>query len=156
MRLALALLLACLPAPLAALSCRMPAPAEVFAAHDAAPERYLLLQGRLAPLGPVPEIKGTMAQERSAPPFAARFTGRQLGAAQPMPPRRITVRRLCAGPWCGDVELGAELIFFARVEGEALVLEAGPCPWSIWQASAKNRAAFLACLGKDACEAPLE
>jgi hypothetical protein len=58
----------------------------------------------------------------------------------------------CAGPWCGAVPDGPALMFLERRD-DAHLLDAGPCPWFVFEVTDATVAAAIACLRGETCTA---
>lgn len=64
------------------------------------------------------------------PPSAeASFKGKGLAKTGfvPVNPFTLTVQPACAGPWCGNISPGENLLAFVRKDANGWVLEEGPC-----------------------------
>ncbi|WP_373355115.1 hypothetical protein [Pseudoroseicyclus sp. CXY001] len=123
----------------AALSCM---PADVtrsYAEAAAAEEGYMILHGTLAfDAGQLPGAYASDLDTAVQPaPVAARFTGSYLGATGrftgAMESLPVVLEPRCAGPYCGDVAPGEDLLAFARMEGDVPHFELSPCPGKLFR-----------------------
>ncbi|RYH04072.1 hypothetical protein EU805_01485 [Salipiger sp. IMCC34102] len=133
--------------PATALSCLRPDPLASFdmAAQSELP--YLVLSGRITPIGAPPA-------EDQAGAYAARLTGEGLayeGLTVPFD-ETVTLDLQCNGPWCGVPPGDDPVLVFARVDGERPLIELDPC--STWVFPAPDRQteeALAQCLTDGAC-----
>lgn len=131
-----------------ALSCMEPSVIRSFTAAQSAPEPYYMALGTL-----------DLPTDFSAPPkdtenmgvpyqISGLFSGALATSAgfthSYSAPVEISVT--CMAHWCGGIGGAQEQIFFFEVKGDTLHLEVSPCPGSVLQASAENKAQAIACL----------
>lgn len=144
------------PAPALALSCVRPDPLVALAEAEASPDSHVVLRGRLdfdEGAMPAPVSEGAPAPE----PVAARFEGAGLGRAGFAIPivAKVTLRPVCAGPWCGSVPTGEAWVIFARVADEGYEVEVGPCGGALFRDEPGVAEAVAACHAGGDC-APVE
>lgn len=147
----LAALLAALAAPAHALTCAPPDPLRSFQEAQAAPEAYVVLNGRLdVDRGLMPPGDGSV---RDPGPVPAAFDGVALGLegfAQPLR-AEVTVQPVCAGPWCGSIGPGTYLLF-AQDTGAGYEVTVGPCGGRAFgDPEAAVLDALVACLRGEGC-----
>ncbi len=142
-------------APAQALSCLRPDPIRSFLQADAAPETYLALLGAFefdADLLLIPDPAKPVSA--APPPLTARFTGHQLGPDGFDTPvdLEVVLQPSCAGPWCGSLAPGDDVLAFARREDGALIVDLEPCPGKVQGApDAAARDRLTACMRGAAC-----
>ncbi|MCP1167440.1 hypothetical protein [Limimaricola litoreus] len=145
--------------PAAALSCLVPDPIRSFAEIDAAPEIYRAYVGRFAfDASKLPRSDAAANVSTSPEPIPADFTGHQLGPTgfDTEIETAMILQPSCAGPWCGALVPGKEVLVFARVEEGRLIVDLEPCPGTVQAApDAAMRERLAACLRGEAC-APAE
>ncbi|MEM9108370.1 MAG: hypothetical protein AAGC96_22245 [Pseudomonadota bacterium] len=155
MRTLISALLVCLSAGQAtALSCMRPDVATTFNQMNAVPEDVYVLRGILTfDEGLLPQ--GVVNEERNPEPIPARFVGKGLTldgfTARFESP--VIVQSLCFGPWCGAVGAGDEIITFAKVLGDKIVVEVDPCGSTVFYEPTQSMVEDLkSCIRGDICE----
>jgi hypothetical protein len=151
---------ALLPGPALALSCEPADPLSAFGSAEAAPDRYVVLLGRLD-FDPalMPEggyVEGATGTAPAPAPVPARFRGEGLAARgfAPSPVEAMTLQPSCAGPWCGSVEPG-DWLLFARLTPQGPVVEVGPCGGTVFERPPQAVLDRLAaCMRGEACGGP--
>lgn len=116
-----------------ALSCLPPDPAQSFETASAADEVYVVLHGTVTFETPWPE-RG-LAGDGPAEDELARIEGRLEGAGLAADGSfgnafagSVVLAEACAGPWCGSVASGDEVLAFAEVgEDRVPVVTLDPC-----------------------------
>lgn len=159
---ALMLLAALLAAsPVGALTCAPVDPAASFRRADAAPERFHVLLGTMAfddsALPPPVAAPAPPVPAGGWPDVPARLTGVALEPRGTLVEtgHDLLIRPSCAGPWCGWIPSGETWLVFAREEGDALVVEVGPCGgWVFMDPTEAQVAAVRACMDQAGCSAP--
>ncbi|GGL73361.1 hypothetical protein [Wenxinia marina] len=153
----LALLLGALaPLPASALSCLPPNPTRTYGTADAAEESYVVLLGTLSFDAAWPDrLVMTDGPPDETFRTEGRFEGMSLAADGFTTPyaSAVEVVEECAGPWCGQLSSGAEVLAFARVgeDGVPQIL-ADPCGfWTFVAPTEEQVAAVTACAGRDTC-----
>ena len=153
MKLAAVLALALLAGRAEALSCVAPDPLASFerAATDSAP--WMVLVGELAfDASALPQ--GVQNAPRDPAPVPARLVGRSLSADGFATPFAgdVTLVPTCAGPWCGGLEPGGEMLIFARIVGGALDIDLPACGGTVFDApDAALQEALRSCLINGGC-----
>ena len=65
----------------------------------------------------------------------------------------VLLQPSCAGPWCGSLAPGDEVLIFAREEEGQLVVDLEPCPGKVQAApDAATRDRLAACMRGEACD----
>lgn len=118
-----------------ALSCMSPDPVRTFQNAAAASETYYVLYGTFdfdAKLLPKDTI-GIDTPVQPAP-ISAIFRGNGLSKTgfDLRFDQLVTIQPVCAGPWCGSTSPNVPALAFVRVDGDQLVVEAGPCGGQIF------------------------
>ncbi|MGR3464856.1 hypothetical protein [Limimaricola sp.] len=141
--------------PAAALSCLVPDPVRSFIEIDAAAEIYRAYVGRFAfDASALPTSDASADTTTTPPPIPARFTGHQLGPTGFDTPveAEMTLQPSCAGPWCGSLAPGDEVLVFAQVQDDRLVVDLAPCPGKVQGApDAAMRDKLAACMRGEEC-----
>lgn len=129
----LALLLALLAGPAAALSCLPPDPVRLYQFAEQSPDRYVMLKGRI--IGD--DIELPRQNSKIPARTTVRVEGLGLSATGFDAPadREITLELSCLSVWCAAPPEEGELIMALKLEGETRVLAIDPCggnaiPWS--------------------------
>lgn len=149
-----------LPAPAFSLSCLVPNFAETYNRIAAAPEVYLLAEGRFVVKDRLPRIPEPGEITSRAPDITASmgFAGRHLGVQTDGElDVDVTVRVECAGPWCGrfPAQNARMLVFLERGEDGSLSMSKSPCPGDTKRdPSDEEIRALRSCMEKGRCEAP--
>ena len=137
----------------------MPDPLRSFAEIDAAPETYRAYIGRFAfDAAKLPRMQAPADVDMTSAPIPADFDGRQLGPTgfDTVIEAAMILQPSCAGPWCGALVPGEEVLVFARVEEGGLIVDLEPCPGKVQAApDAETREKLAACMRGEAC-APAE
>ncbi|WP_370163135.1 hypothetical protein [Limimaricola soesokkakensis] len=146
--------------PAAALSCLVPDPIRSFAEIHAAPESYRAYIGSFAfDADRLPPMQDLSQPVTATPnPVPAEFTGHQLGPTGFDTPvtAAMLLQPSCAGPWCGSLSPGDEVLVFAREEDDRLIVDLEPCPGKVQAApDAAMRERLAACMRGEDC-APAE
>lgn len=145
--------------PAAALSCLVPDPIRSFAEIHAAPESYRAYVGRFFfDPGRLPYSDAPADVSATPPAIPAQFTGRQLGPTgfDTAVETAMVLQPSCAGPWCGSLTPGDEVLVFAREEDGRLIVDLEPCPGKVQGApDAETRERLAACMRGEDC-APAE
>ncbi len=126
--LALAVMVAMIAGQAAALSCMRPDPVRTFTQIAADDATYYVLYGTLDfDVEKLPQ--GVANTARTPDPITARFTGKGLSTTGFDTPfvRDVTVQPTCAGSWCGSAPAHTPSLIFAKVTGDAIIIEASPC-----------------------------
>ncbi|WP_371155719.1 hypothetical protein [Jannaschia sp. 2305UL9-9] len=153
--LALAVLAAGIAQPASALSCLSPTVQTSFAAADDSDATYVMGVGRLTPVPgqriPAapdnPNHRVGYSLEATFEGHLATRNGFDHAYAGP-----VTVDVTCVAAWCGQIPVGAHLLFLERTaEGDRLT--AGPCPRFALPSTPRNRSDALSCLARG-CVAP--
>lgn len=136
----------------------MPDPVRSFSEIHAAPETYRAYVGRFAfdasKLPPMQDLSQPMSATPN--PVPADFTGHQLGPTGFDTPveTAMVLQPSCAGPWCGSLAPGDEVLVFARVEDGQLIVDLDPCPGKVQAApDAAMRERLAACMRGEDCRA---
>jgi hypothetical protein len=137
-----------------ALSCSRPSVEDSYISHSKADENFILVTGKLTNkrnvvLGPV--MQGMRARSES---FTASFVGHQASRAGFDWPIKTTVAvsTLCAGPWCGTVEVDTPMLTFLEVTPYGHQLSVGPCAGSVFYTPTKDQnRRILQCLRGGVC-----
>jgi hypothetical protein len=141
--------------PAAALSCLVPDPVRSFAEIHAAPESYRAYVGRLSfDASKLPPSVAAAAANATPPAIPAGLSGYQLGPTGFDTPveTAVVLQPSCAGPWCGSLAPGDEVLIFAREEEGQLVVDLEPCPGKVQAApDAAMRDRLAACMRGEAC-----
>jgi len=116
-----------------ALSCMRPDPVGTFERIEADPASYYILYGTLE-FDATKQPKGVVNKERNPRPIPAQFSGHGLNtngftSAYNNP---VTLQPTCAGPWCGSQTPGVKSVFFAKLVGDQVVIEASACGGTIF------------------------
>jgi hypothetical protein len=153
----------------AALTCAPPDPVRSFRQAQEAPERYVVLDGRLAfdaslmpesgqPVPPYEPPPGheppTGAPDLLARPVPARFEGFALGLEGFTRPLStpVALRPSCAGPWCGSMGPEGTWLLFARETAQGYEVLVGPCGgWAFETPSESVLGQMAACMRGQAC-----
>ena len=154
MKLATAAVLSVVTTQAAALSCMRPDVATTFNQMNAVPEDVFVLRGILTfdeSLLP----QGVFNEERNPEPIPARFVGKGLTlegfTARFESP--VIVQSVCFGPWCGAVGAGDEIITFAKVLGDKIVVEVDPCGSTVFYEPTQSMVEDLkSCIRGGTCE----
>ena len=133
-----------------ALRCLHPDPVRSFQAAMAAAETYVVLRGTVseAEILIPPEIDKTQSY-----PVPVWFSGQVLtrdGFTQSLE-TPMTVQVNCAGPWCGSMLPGSQIIAFAQVTDGAYVIEASPCQTWVFQPTPLVEELLTSCIRNEAC-----
>ncbi|MGP6088468.1 hypothetical protein [Antarctobacter jejuensis] len=123
---------ACLLAtPALSLSCLPADPVRDFKAAEKSPLRWGVAVGRLDfSEGKLPKVDWD--QQQNVPPqtdLRAQMVGYALDANGFKTPfqANVTLRVLCAGPWCAQPKSGARYLAFIKHENGKRILQADPC-----------------------------
>lgn len=149
-------LLVCLIFPMQALalSCMKPSVTRTFKEIHAAPEIYIVVEGRLTlDAHKLPE---TNVENPSAPPLTrvpATLSGTSMtGAGFDAPfSQAITLEVACFGPWCGGAQNGMEVLAFLRKTATGYALAIDPCGGHVFPNQKKLRRQVLRCFKGGAC-----
>ncbi len=131
-----------------ALSCMRPDPVasfERFAQDDAS---YYVLYGTLD-FDASRQPDGVVNKQRNPAPIPARFSGFGLNTGGFTSPytASVTLQPVCAGPWCGSETPGVKSLIFAKVVGDTVTVEAGPCGGTVFtEPSQRTLGAMTACM----------
>ena len=154
MRSLLILTLCLIAGQAAALSCIRPDVATTFLRMNEVPEDVYVLRGTLEfdeSLLP----QGVVNEERDPVLIPAMFIGKGLtleGFTSRFE-RPVTVQTGCYGPWCGSAASGEELITFAKVLGEDIVIEVDPCgTTTFYQPTESMVDSVVSCIRGEKCE----
>jgi hypothetical protein len=112
----------------AALSCMHPDAVQTFARAEAEAGSYYLLYGTLD-FDASKQPQGVVNKERNPAPIPATFAGFALDKSgfNTAYSTTLNLQPLCAGPWCGTQTPGTQSLFFAKVDGDQITVEASPC-----------------------------
>ncbi len=144
--------------PLHALSCMQPDVVRQYEQARDSDETYSMVIGRIEPYGPiaVPEQDLTGQSDRRVD-TRVRLVGRSLtskGFSAEFQ-RDITLRVGCLSVWCaGAPDTEVEVFATLRHNGEARILELGPCPSNALTWTADDEARVLNCHRFQKCTAP--
>ena len=155
-----------------ALSCVQPDPLGALRDAIAAPERWLVIHGRLDvdpnafPDGGPPGPPGDGSEDggpamgmpdRILPPVPVRIEGLALsltGFDHPVA-MSLAMRPVCLGPWCGSASAGDWLVFAHEAAGGAWEVEVGPCGGAMFHDPDQGTLDALAeCMAGRGCAAP--
>ena len=147
-------LAALLPEPSLALSCLKPDIDRMWTRATQAPDRYTVVLGQFDfDARALPRKRG----DRPTPTYVpARFSGQGLTSDGFTTAMRMNVALevRCAGPWCGDLVPGQEVIAFLRQRPDGWVAELGPCGGMVWPKPDANITSRLrACMNGADCRA---
>ncbi|EAR50622.1 hypothetical protein OG2516_12261 [Oceanicola granulosus HTCC2516] len=139
----------------AALSCL---PSDISRAYRDAAESadsYVILQGAFrfdaAALPPAVQSGDGVAAADAVPADFQGIAYDPAGGTRPYS-GPVTLQPECAGPWCGRIEPGGEVLAFVRLEDGALTLALDPCFANVFtDPSADTVATLEACLAGEAC-----
>lgn len=111
-----------------ALSCMRPDPVATFnrISEDSAP--YYVLYGTLEfDASELPQ--GVVNKPREPAPIAAQFRGHGLNrnGFTSRFERGVTLQPVCFGPWCGSEMPGVKSLFFAKLDGDDVIISSDPC-----------------------------
>lgn len=154
MRLLLPFALCLLTSHAHALSCMRPDVATTFNQMNEVPEDVYVLRGTLAfdeSLLP----QGVINEERNPEPIQGFFRGRglSLDGFTSRFESPVVVQSICYGPWCGSVGAGEELITFAKVMGDDIVIEVDPCGSTVFYEPTPDMVdALTACIRGERCD----
>ena len=156
-RLILVLICLLMPGLAQALSCARPDFARSFDEFHAAPERYWLVYGTIAPAAPLPEVKAKDGAEEAVftAPFhldGQRLTGHGLSGRMST---AIKVEVGCWLEWCGGFpDLPQKTLMFLREDADGLVLSIGPCGGPFHHGATRAQVDVMdRCISKGACGA---
>ena len=137
-----------------ALSCMRPDVATTFNRMHEVPEDVYVLRGVLEfDESLLPE--GVVNEERFPDPIAGTFKGKglTLDGFTARFESDVTVQSVCFGPWCGSLASGIEVITFANVIGDDIIIEANPCGSNVFPSPTQEMAdALQSCIRGEACE----
>lgn len=151
----LAVLLACAPVVVAALSC-MPHSVEATyqAAQDSA-QRYVVVQGQLDfDAGQLPKKRGKLDNDAKTVVLRGRLTGASLSAAGFVTPyaKPVRVTLACFGPWCGAVTSGAQVLAFVEQGAGGPMVTVTPCGGDLFERPTRQMLrAVQQCFSGGAC-----
>ncbi|MCO4847012.1 MAG: hypothetical protein KC448_03460 [Yoonia sp.] len=116
-----------------ALSCVRPDAVRTFERVSEDSDSYYLLYGTLD-FDATKQPKGVVNEERNPAPIVAQFAGFALNKGGFTTPyaSTVTLQPVCYGPWCGSVTPDVQSLFFAKVDGDAVIIEANPCGGQIF------------------------
>lgn len=154
MKLWIAIALSLVANQAAALSCMRPDVATTFNQMNEVPEDVYVLRGTLdfdESLLP----QGAVNEERTPEPIQATFNGNGLtlegftsSFGSP-----VVVQSICYGPWCGGVGSGKDLITFAKVIDDDIVIEVDPCGSTVFYEPTQSMIEDLkSCIRGGKCE----
>ena len=144
--------------PLHALSCMAPDVVRQYEYARDSKDTYSMVIGRIEPYGPIaePEQDLTGQTERHVD-TRVRLVGRSLtaqgfsGEFQ----RDVTLRVGCLSVWCaGAPDTEGEVFVTLRHDGEARIMDIGPCPGNALKWTADDEARVLNCHRFQKCTAP--
>lgn len=102
--------------------------------------------------------QGVINEGRNPDPIPGRFEGLglTLNGFTSTFDRPILVQSVCYGPWCGSVTAGEELIVFAKVLGEDVVVEVDPCGTTAFSDPTPDMEDTLtSCIRGEACKSSI-
>jgi hypothetical protein len=144
--------------PLHALSCLAPDVVRNYEYARDSEDTYSMVIGRIEPYGPiaVPEQDLSAKTDRSTE-TQIRLTGRALTAngftAEFQ--RDVTLRIQCVSVWCaGAPDIEPEVFVTLRHDGDARVLDIGPCLGNATKWTAEDEARVLNCHRFQKCATP--
>ncbi len=131
-----------------ALSCVRPDPVRTYQQLAADPASYYVIYGTLEfDASQMP--KGVVNKERNPAPIAAQFRGLGLTRAgfTSRFERGVTLQPVCIGPWCGNEVPGIKSLFFAKVDGDDVIITSDPCGGTTYpEPSDRTLDAMTACI----------
>ncbi len=125
--------LATLSGPAQALSCLRPDLARSFHQAAASPHNYIVVRGTLSfdatRLPETRDVNGMPGKKAQTTDLPARITGRFLSQKGFVTgfDRKIILRAICLGPWCGEPKPGVDYLAFLRETPKGYILEVNPC-----------------------------
>ncbi len=124
----LAAMVALVAGQVSALSCMRPDPLAAFAQAAASDDTYYVLYGTLD-FDASKQPQGVQNAPRDPAPIPAFFRGHGLTTAgfTSRFDAPVTLQISCAGPWCGQATPHKAAVIFARVSGDQVLVEVGPC-----------------------------
>lgn len=139
-----------------ALSCMIPDPRGTFLNLMEVEQPYYILLGQVqfdTDLLPGVVLDGVPDPD----PINARFTGKGLTSSgfDARFERDVILQPICFGPWCGGAPAGVETLFFAKVTGDVITIEADPCGTTVFPEPLPEMLdAMSSCINGGPCEAP--
>lgn len=156
MRVSAAVFATLLSGQAAALSCMPPDPRATFLSLMEVEQPYYILYGRLQfDTSLLPSFVEEGTPEPAA--IAARFSGKGLTATGFDADfiRDVTLQPVCFGPWCGGAPADVATLYFAKVNGDVVTIEADPCGGTVFpEPSDEMLDAMTACISGGPCTAP--
>ena len=150
----LSALLACIATQSIALSCMRPDPVQSFHHATEVPEPIYILHGRLAfDESLLPE--GMVNEPREPAPIPAHFDGMglTLNGFTSRFERPVTLQSVCFGPWCGREVSGENVMLFAKVVGNDIIVESDPCGVNVFYDPTQEMLdQMTSCIRGETCE----
>lgn len=148
-----------LATPVSALSCLQPDPVTQYTYARDSEDVYGMVIGRIEPYGKINEPKQDLNGNKTdtTATTRVRLTGRSLTAEgfTGTYDADITLNLACLSVWCpGAPATDTEIFATLRHDGEARVLDQGPCHGNALPWSADAEARVLNCHRFGKCEAP--
>lgn len=117
----------------AALSCMRPDPVQTFDRVSDDPAPYYLLYGTLEfDASQQPQAVVNAPTDPSPIPAQFRGHGLTLNGFTSRFDQTVTLQPVCAGSWCGRLEPAVKSLFFAKVQGEDVIITADPCGGTVF------------------------
>lgn len=137
-----------------ALSCMRPDPVQSFHFANDIEEDVYILRGRVEfDENLLPE--GMINRERNPDPITAYFKGHglTLDGFTSRFERTVTLQPVCYGPWCGREVSNKDVLVFAKVVGDDIILESDPCGTNFfYDPTRKMLDQMQSCISGEACE----
>lgn len=136
-----------------ALTCLRSDPIRSFQAASGSADEFLILRGQFnfdPSQMPQSEVTGVLVLPQPVP---AEFQGQSLtvdGFTNPIA-GPITIMPICTGAFCGGLTPGADVIAFARKQGNIYVVETDPCGAWVFTPDPVTEAALAACVRNEPC-----
>ena len=144
-----------LPVQALALSCMKPSVTRTFKEIHAAPETYIIVEGRLTlDVSKLPKTDLTNQSPPELTRVPAILSGTSLSRAGFNAPfvRDITLEVACFGPWCGGAQNGMEVLAFLKRTAKGYTLAITPCGGHVFPNQKKLQRQVLRCFKGGACQ----
>ena len=139
--------------PALALSCLRPDVIRLYSDARDSEDLYSMVVGKITATNPIAIPKKDNGGSTKAD-TTVRVTGRSLTSSGFTAPfdRDVTLRASCLSVWCADPPtLDTEVFLTLRHDGDARVVDIGPCPFNALPWSADEEARVLNCHRFDRC-----